>query len=206
MRKAWGLLQGMTDGGEIAVTEPRDGEDTGREPAEAGSDQGAPDADTALSAYLNDHLAGSAAGVRLARRCEEAHRGSDLGRYLETLVSEIEEDRRVLERVMSRVGARSNPVKQAGALGAEVLARLKNVAPVLGSGPTAARLEEIELLSLGIEGKRLLWKLLNEMSPSDERLQEFDFGALEEGARKQRDQLEPFRIAQGVAACGRTEA
>jgi hypothetical protein len=194
----------MTDGGEIAVKEPTDGERTGRVPGEAGPDSHAPDADTALSVYLNDHLAGSAAGVRLARRCEEAHRGSDLGRYLETLVGEIEEDRRVLERVMSRVGARSNPVKQAGALGAEVLARLKNVTPVFGSGPTTARLEEIELLSLGIEGKRLLWGLLNEMSTSDDRLREFDFAALEEGAKKQRDDLEPFRIALGVAACGRT--
>ncbi len=194
--------QSITDGGEITVSTPSDGERAGR--GEAGSDSREADADTALSVYLNDHLAGSAAGVRLAKRCGEAHRGTDLGLYLATLVGEIEEDRRVLERVMSSLGVRSNPVKQAGALGAETLARLKHLTPVLGSGPSVAPLEEIELLSLGIEGKRLLWGLLHELSGSDDRLQEFDFAALGEGARMQRRGLEPFRIALGVAACGRT--
>ena len=153
--------------------------------------------------YLNDHLAGSAAGVRLVKRCAEAHRGTDFGQHLASLIREIEEDRRVLERVMSRLGVRSNPVKQAGALGAEILTRLKHLTP-LGSGPSVAPLEEIELLSLGIEGKRLLWELLNELSGSDDRLLELDFASLGEGARMQRDGLEPFRIALGVAACGPT--
>lgn len=186
------------------MQEPGDAERTSPAPEEGGSDSRVVDADPALSAYLNDHLAGSAAGVQLAKRCREAHGGSDLGQYLGNLVGEIEEDRRVLERVMTRVGAQSNPVKQAGALGAEFLTRLKHLTPVLGSGSTVARLEEIELLSLGIEGKRLLWGLLNELSSSDDRLREFDFTALGEGARTQRDGLEPFRIALGIAACGRT--
>ena len=156
------------------------------------------DADPALGAYLNDHLAGSAAGVQLARRCSEAHGDSGLGRYLAELVGEIEEDRRVLERVMTHVGAEPNLVKQAGALGAEFLTRLKHLTPLLGSGSNVARLEEIELLSLGIEGKRLLWGLLNELAGSDDRLQGFDFTALGERARTQRDGLEPFRIELGV--------
>jgi hypothetical protein len=139
------------------VQEPGDAERTRRVPEEGVSESPVLDADRALSVYLNDHLAGSAAGVQLAKRCREAHGDSDLGRYLEGLVGQIEEDRRVLERVMTRVGAQSNLVKQAGALGAEVLARLKHLTPVLGAGSTVARLEEIELLSLGIEGKRLLW-------------------------------------------------
>ena len=162
--------------------------------------------DAALSAYLNDHLAGSAAGLQLAKRCREVHGSSDLGRYLADLVGEIEEDRRVLARVMARVGARSSTVKQAGALGAEFLTRLKHLTPILGAGSAVARLEEIELLSLGIEGKRLLWELLNELSHSDDRLREFDFTALGKSARTQRDGLEPFRIALGIAACDRTSS
>lgn len=183
-----------------------DAERASRAPEEEGSDSRVLDADPALSAYLNDHLAGSAAGVQLAKRCRQAHQGSDLGQYLGVLVGEIEDDRSVLERVMTQVGAQPNPVKQAGALGAEFLTRLKHITPVLGSGSTVARLEEIELLSLGIEGKRLLWRLLGELSGSDDRLQEFDFAALGERAQRQRDGLEPFRIELGVAACGRTSA
>ena len=187
----------------MRIAVPTRGGGKGTRRGEAGSDSHVVDADTTLSVYLNDHLAGSAAGVRLAKRCAEANKGTDLGQYLASLVGDIEEDRRVLERVMSRIGVRSNPVKQAGALGAEILARLKHLTP-LGSGPSVAPLEEIELLSLGIEGKRLLWALLSELPASDDRLLEFDFATLGEGARMQRDGLEPFRIALGVAACGRT--
>ena len=157
------------------------------------------DANATLGVYLNDHLAGSAAGVRLAKRCSESYGDNDLGRYLAGLVGEIEEDRRALKRVMARVGVRPNPVKQAGALGAEALARLKHLTP-LGSGAVSG-LEEIEILSLGIEGKRLLWSLLEELSTSNERLRGFDFSALADAARMQRDGLEAFRIALGIEAC-----
>ena len=159
-----------------------------------------PDSAATLGVYLNDHLAGSAAGVRLAKRCSEAYGESDLGRYLDDLVGEIENDRRALKQVMARVGVRPNPVKQAGALGAEALARLKHLTP-LGSGGVSG-LEEIEILSLGIEGKRLLWSLLEQLSAPDERLRGFDFSALAEAARTQREGLETFRIALGIEACG----
>ncbi len=158
------------------------------------------DSDARLSAYLNDHLAGSAAAIQLANRCRDQYRDSVLGLHLRNLVSEIEEDRNVLAQVMTAVGARANPVKQGGALGVELLTRLKNQVPVLGSGSTVARLEEIELLSLGIEGKQLLWRLLGERSGSDERLRSFDFTALEKRAQVQRDGLEPFRTRLGMAA------
>ena len=186
------------------MQEPGDAERMSPARGDGALDSPVLDADAALSAYLNDHLAGSAAGLRLAKRCSEAHRGSDLGRHLGDLVGGIEEDRRVLERVMTRVDAQSNPVKQVGALGAEFVTRLKHLTPLLGSGSTVARFEEIELLSLGIEGKRLLWGLLKELATSDDRLREFDFTALEESARTQREGLESFRIALGMAACGRT--
>jgi hypothetical protein len=170
---------------------------------EAAEDRGAGsrgDSDARLSAYLNDHLAGSAAAIQLANRCQEQQGDSELGRYLGDLIGEIEEDRHVLERVMTAVGAQNNPVKRAGALGVELLTRLKGYVPVLGSGSAVARLEEIELLSLGVEGKQLLWRLLRELSRSDERLQGFDFTLLEKRAQMQREGLEPFRKRLGMAA------
>jgi hypothetical protein len=154
-----------------------------------------PQSDGGLTVYLNDHLAGSAAGLRLARRCLERERGTEFGRQLEALVAEIEEDRGALERVMARLGATPNPVKQAAANGAVLLTVLKNRLPVLGSGSgDVSRLEEIELLSLGIEGKRLLWRTLGGLAKKDRRLKEFDFATLEGRAQAQRDLLEPFRL------------
>jgi hypothetical protein len=159
--------------------------------------------DGGLAVYLNDHLAGSAAGLRLAKRCLERERGTELGQRLETLVDEIDEDRDVLERIMARVGATPNPVKQAAASGAILFTTLKNRLPVLGSGSgEVSRLEEIELLSLGIEGKRLLWRALGALAKTDARLKGFGFATLERRAKAQRDLLEPVRLARASEAFG----
>ena len=163
--------------------------------------------DGGLAVYLNDHLAGSAAGLRLAKRCLERERETELGRQLDELVDEIEEDRDVLERVMTRVGATPNPLKQAAANGAALLTLLRNRLPVLGAGTgEVSRLEEIELLSLGIEGKRLLWRALGVLAKTDGRLKEFEFVTLESKARAQRDRLESVRLELASDAFGgRTE-
>jgi hypothetical protein len=151
--------------------------------------------DGSLATYLNDHLAGSAAGLRLAKRCLDRERDTERGRYLRELHDEIREDRSVLERVMARTSATPDPVKQAAAHAAVLLTILKNRLPVLGSGSVAlVRLEEIELLSLGIEGKRLLWRALGTLAKTDGRLKEFAFAALEARAQAQRDRLETFRL------------
>ena len=74
----------------------------------------------------------------------------------------------------------------------ELLANLRDVAAGPRTGLTeAARLEEIETLCLGIEGKRLLWRAL---ASADGGLAGFDFEDLERRAEAQRDRLERFRL------------
>ena len=161
--------------------------------------------DRRLDAYLNDHLAGSAAAIRLAERYRDREPGTELGALLHGLVAEIEQDRDVLADVMERVGASPNPVKRAGALGAELVTSLRGRVPMLGAGSAeVARLEEIELLTLGIEGKRLLWKALGRLARSDARLEGFDFTELAKRAKAQRDRLEPFRLKLAKEAFGPT--
>ena len=146
-----------------------------------------------LTSYLQDHLAGSAAAIQLLRRCIRGHDGSEAGRELELLLPEIEEDRAVLEDVLARLGAQRSTAKEATAIGGEWLARLRHLAPVVGSRSGAiTALEDLELLSLGIEGKRLLWRALAELDES--RLAGIDLGKLERRARSQRDRVERRRI------------
>ncbi len=153
-----------------------------------------------LDGYLNDHLAGSAAAVQLLERCLGRDPESELGHVLLALRDEIEEDRGVLERVVTSLGGTPNPLKRAGAIATELLASLRLSLPKLGAGSAeASRLEEIEVLSLGIEGKRLLWRALAELG-SDARLSEFDFAALARRASAQQDRLEPFRLQLAAAA------
>lgn len=157
--------------------------------------------------YLNDHLAGAAAALQHIDRMRARDAGSELSHVLQALRAEIEEDRDVLERFIAALGGSANPVKRASTLGAEILMSLRMQMPVLGAGSTeATRLEEIEVLSLGIEGKRLMWNALGEISASDPRLSGFDVASLARRAQDQRERLERFRLLFATAALRRPAA
>src|SRR5262245_27970133 len=156
-----------------------------------------------LLGYLNDHLAGAAAGIQLAERCRDRDPGSELGLVLQALVIEIEQDRDVLERVIRVLGGSPNRMKRGAALGAERIGSLRMWLPMLGPGSEeSARLEEVEVLSLGIEGKRLLWAALAQLSSTDARLMGFPFPELKQKAKSQRDRLERFRLKLAADALG----
>ena len=66
-----------------------------------------------LKIYLEDHYAGSTAGLELARRAAGANRGTPYGDVLEGIAREIDEDREALRAIMTdarrraRTGSRS---------------------------------------------------------------------------------------------------
>lgn len=160
-----------------------------------------PTGDHRLTMYLDDHLAGSSGAVRLAERLRDRDPGSELGRVLDDLVGEIQEDRTILRRIMELMDATPSTVKRTGAVAAELLGSLRHRLPVLGAGASnVALLEDVEVLSLGIEGKRLLWAALGVVATSHEGLQEFDFDALQARAREQRARLEPIRLRLASAS------
>jgi hypothetical protein len=152
-----------------------------------------------LAIYLNDHLGGATLGVELARRARRENAGTPLGDFLAELGGEIAEDRRTLLDLMDRLGVERATTKVLGAWLAEKVGRLKLNGQLTGYSPLS-RFLELEGLSTGIEGKRLLWVALGAVAELDERLRELDFGALEERARSQRERLEPHRLAAAARA------
>jgi hypothetical protein len=146
-----------------------------------------------LATYLNDHLAASVAAGELARRTAGSNRGSSYGEVLAELAAEIDEDRRTLEQLMDALGARRDRVKTKLTWAAEKAGRLKLNGRLLSYSPLS-RLEEIELLSLGVEGKLGLWKSLSTALADDPRLSGFDLDALCDRARSQRRRLERQRL------------
>jgi hypothetical protein len=157
-----------------------------------------------LAIYLNDHLAGAMLGVELVRRVQRENEGTPLGDFLRKLGAEIVEDRGTLLRLMDDLGVARSTSKLLGAWAAEKLGRLKLNGQLTGYSPLS-RLVELEGLSGGIEGKRLMWVALAQLAERDERLRDFDFPALEERARSQRERLEPHRVAAAADALVRPE-
>jgi hypothetical protein len=157
--------------------------------------------DDQLSIYLNDHLAGATAGANLARRTAGSNEGTSYGPVLEAVAKEIEEDRTALVDVMQRLSVGHDHLKIALAWGAERAGRFKFNGRLLGYAPLS-RLEEIEALSLGVEGKLALWRALRSTHGSDPRLAGVDFDTLADRARSQRRRLERLRTRAAAEALG----
>jgi hypothetical protein len=149
-----------------------------------------------LSTYLQDHRAGAEMGVSLVQRLRDENEGNAYGDFLTLLGREIEEDVATLEAIMERFAVGKATLKTAGAKVAEVLGRLKPNEHLTEYSPLS-RVQELEMLRAGVEGKLALWDALYEVSPADDRLDADELGALVERAETQ---LAGLREHQRMAA------
>jgi hypothetical protein len=154
-----------------------------------------------LGIYLSDHYAASVAAVQLARRAAQSNRGTRYGDALATLAEEIEEDRQSLRLIMQRLGIRADPAKAAVAWSAEKLGRLKLNGQLTGYSPLS-RLEELEILSLGVEGKLAMWRAL--ARAADHGVPEAELETLIKRALSQRRRLERQRLDAAPEALSAT--
>jgi hypothetical protein len=158
------------------------------------------DPDRLLAIYLNDHLAGAAGGVELARRLRSSNRGDpEMGQPLAEICTEIEADRETLVRLADRLGIELNSVKPALARLGERLGRLKLNGQLRGYSPLS-RVLELEILSSGIGGKVQLWNALEQRF--GETLDGFDFHALAERADRQGQRVEDLHLSATKRALG----
>jgi hypothetical protein len=114
------------------------------------------DARRLLGIYLRDHLAGSAAGVALVRRCRNSNRGTELGVILQEFETQIVEDRQSLHNIMRRLNVRESVVKEMIGSVVEMVGRLKSNGRLTGYSPSS-RVVELETLAAGVFTKRSLW-------------------------------------------------
>jgi hypothetical protein len=92
-----------------------------------------------------------------------------------------------------------NPIKIGLAVGGERLGRLKFNGRVRTYSPLS-RFEELDILAMGIEGKKVLWATLRDLAGLAVRLPDIDFDHLIERAERQRADLEPLRARAGKEA------
>jgi hypothetical protein len=145
-----------------------------------------------LGIYLNDHLAGAIAGSELAKRAARNNEGTQLGPFLDRLATDIQQDRRALETLMSDLGVRKDVVKDAAAWMAEKVGRLKLNGRLVGYS-NLSRLVELEGLSLGVEGKLAMWRNLSRVREKYAALEKTNIEELTERAEAQRRELEEVR-------------
>ncbi|MCW4355941.1 hypothetical protein ONR57_21785 [Hoyosella sp. YIM 151337] len=148
---------------------------------------------------MNDQLALGIGWRQLAKRSQRSNRGTEVGNALAEVATGIAEDVETFRDMMRRLGFRENPVKVLGALASERLGRLKLNGRIVRYSPLS-RFDELDFLTMGIEGKKQLWHTLESLADLTTRLPEVDFQHLIDRAEHQRTLLEPHRLQAGKAA------
>jgi hypothetical protein len=120
-----------------------------------------------------------------------------LGRALAEVCAEIEADRETLKAVIDRLGVGKSKLKPLAAVLGERLGRLKLNGRLCGYSPLS-RLDELELLQIGVTGKRRLWRALEHTHAGD--LQGFELDALAERATEQLRRLEALHLKAAALA------
>ncbi len=152
-----------------------------------------------LEVYLQDHYAGAVGAIELIAHSIEAHEGSPLVRFFKELEAEVKADHEQLGNLMKVLGTDDSGVRNAGAWMAEKLSRAK-IGFSGGETSELRLLQALESLSLGIAGKRLLWRALREVKSAAPELQATDFDQLEQRATEQLDRVEAERLGAARAA------
>lgn len=141
-----------------------------------------------LDIYLNDHLTGANAGLKLFRRATAAHRGTEVGTELTELTSEIEDDVDSLRTLMHRLDIEENkPMTTLGWIGAE-LGRLKPNGFLVRRSPLSD-VVELEGLRDAVAAKIAGWQVLRAVAAHDNRITREELETLLERAQDQAERL-----------------
>jgi len=147
-----------------------------------------------LAVYLNHHLAGSTAGITLMDDLAERVEGTALAAKLRTVAAQAREDQQLVRDVLARLAAGERRAGQAAAWVTEKVSE-GHLALMARHHPALAVLEGLESLTLGLQGKLAMFRLLTEIAPGDPRLADLPFAARAERTADQQAAVEAERLA-----------
>lgn len=153
----------------------------------------------ALLTYLNDHLAGSVAALELLDLLLSTGPAGEREAY-RSIRTEIEEDQRILQQIIERLGGKESRVRKAAAWLTEKLGRAKFQIDDPGDGEFRT-LEALEAVCLGIQGKLALWRALQALGPLPET-GGLDLSGLQRRAQDQFERIDRLRLLAAQAALG----
>lgn len=149
-----------------------------------------------LHQYINHHLAGSSTALDMLSHLADATAETADREFYHGLHAEIQKDQALLKDLLHRMeGQEKKSAEVAGSL-VEKVSRVKFTEARLQE-ESLELLEALEILVLGITGKKLLWSVLAVISTETKLWQDIDFVALEERADQQRQQVENQRLKIG---------
>jgi hypothetical protein len=160
--------------------------------------------DQDLQRYLNDHLAGSEGALILIQDLADRQEEESEKQFFLEIKSKVAGDQTVLKSLLENAGLEKSALLQ---IAGSVTARAGRI-KLMWEGMECGKLgmfEALEMLALGIQGKRLLWVVLGEIAPYFPEWKGVNFADLELEAIAQRDSVEERRVATGREALASIE-
>lgn len=112
-----------------------------------------------LAAYLREHLTGSDAAIQVVARLRLVHAGTQEGRLFASLYDEFREERDVVRGLLDQIDASPLSVKRlAGQASGAVLSIAAG-----GERGDLSLFRTLEGLSVGVQGKRCMWRALQSL-------------------------------------------
>lgn len=151
-----------------------------------------------LHTYLNDHLAGSVAALDLLDHLIKSSSDPDWAAFFRELKDDIAADQEALRSLLAKVGGEESTPKKALAWLAEKVGHLK-LQSVAQDNPAGLH-QALEGLSLGITGKRALWRSLAASAATIPGLGGIDYARLEARATEQFARVDAESVKIAAAA------
>jgi hypothetical protein len=152
-----------------------------------------------IATYLNDHLAGAVAGLAILDHIIDKTSEAEKKDILALLKKDIEEDKETLQGLIEDLEIGESTFRKVSGWASEKLIELKLRFDDPSAGPFLL-FESLEALSLGIEGKRSLWRALSRIPGGGTALGSLDLDNLTKRAEAQRDVVETFRLSAAIQA------
>ena len=159
----------------------------------------------ALIAYLRDHLSGADMAIRVVHRLGSTTRGAEDGTLFRHLSKEFEEDYSVVRTLLTHLGASGRSIKRAAGFASGAVLSV----PAGGEPGDLSLLRTLEALAIGVQGKRCMWRALQNLRTVQASVDGMDFVELAAKAVRQWEAIEERRralVAQNFSpisgACG----
>jgi hypothetical protein len=154
---------------------------------------------THVATYLKDHDAGSEAALEILDHIERSHGEGAPGQMARTLRPQFIEERAQVKRLLESLGDSTSVPRRMASWLSEKAVRVKLMVDDSTDGPLHL-LEAVELLGLGVHGKRCLWVALDDNKDANPVLQMVDYKPLIEQTDAQRGIIELVRLEAARAA------
>jgi hypothetical protein len=119
------------------------------------------------------------------------HLGDENGTLFRRLSKEFEEDRAVVRTLLTQLGASGRSIKRAAGYASGAVLRV-----TAGGGPgDLSLLRTLEALAIGVQGKRCMWRTLQNLHTVPSTVDDMNFVELEAKAVRQWEAIEERRRA-----------